>query len=685
MKLGISFLLIAVATIAVAAEESLSGAGAADRLLQLGLLDVTKAPYRADPTGTADSTKAIQRAVNDARDRGLVCFFPEGTYLISDTLSCEQQVQRLDRPRNADGTAQHFWDRSHRIVIFGSTKGRRPVLKLSKVAKGFDDAAKPKVAVWIWAQTRNDAPGKQEPRWGEEQPNISFNHYFKGIDLDIRGHAGAIGIRHAGSQGSALLDSTILAEGAYAGMNNCCGQGGGTYNIEVLGGQYGIVIEPNSRFPILTGCAFKGQTKTAIRYARGGSQVPTLLVGCQIESASDTAVDFTTERGYAGINLVDCLIALKPGGVIARTTKRENLFLENTFVKGAASVHTQGGTLPTTDGWTLIERYSSHTAPGVNLLNGKQTAGEVAECKPIESVPAFVTIRTRHYSGIPSFEDQGVVDVKAFGATGDGETDDTKAFEKAIQASDRVFVPKGSYHLSGTLRLRPNTHLFGLTRTLSSMGGSGSGRGRGRGDEEGNSFSIITADDPQSAPGLSLLSVRGRVDWKSGAGVCFLASAPVTISANGGGRFYGVMAMGRPWVLKGIRHPTSFYALNVERVLSNPQSEIKDCSHLRIYYFKVEAGTISRANAGDGNTPCRIANSQDIRVYCMYGNVKQLGSRPMLDVVDSDQVVVSQLKAFQPGSFPHLTETRGDRNSDIPSSKTCALFVRDTTGGSGND
>ena len=51
-----------------------------DRLFQFGLLDVTKAPYSADPTGEVDATAAIQRAVNDARDHGLVCFFPEGIY-----------------------------------------------------------------------------------------------------------------------------------------------------------------------------------------------------------------------------------------------------------------------------------------------------------------------------------------------------------------------------------------------------------------------------------------------------------------------------------------------------------------------------------------------------------------------------------------------------------------------------
>jgi hypothetical protein len=97
--------------------------------------------------------------------------------------------------------------------MFGSTKGKRPVLKLSKDAKGFADPANPKIAVWIWAQTRDDAPGSQEPQWGKEQPNISFGHCFKGIDIDIRGHAGAIGIRHSGSQGSVMLDCTIQAEG----------------------------------------------------------------------------------------------------------------------------------------------------------------------------------------------------------------------------------------------------------------------------------------------------------------------------------------------------------------------------------------------------------------------------------------------------------------------------------------
>lgn len=650
--------------------------GPADRLLQLGLLDVTRTPYNADPSGVADSTKAIQRAVNDARDQRLVCFFPEGIYLISNTLSCEQQVRKLDQPRYTDGRTQHYWDEPQNIVMFGSTKGKRPVLRLSKHAQGFDDPAKPKIAVWIWAQTRDDAPGKQEPEWGKEQPNISFGHYFKGIDIDIRGHAGAIGIRHSGSQGSVLFDCTIQAEGAYAGMNNCCGQGGGTYNMEVLGGRCGIVIEPNSRFPLLTACTFQGQTEAAIRYAMGGSQVPTLLVGCRIEPAGPTAIDFTTERSYAGISLVDCAIVLNPGGVIAKTAKKENIHIENTFVKGATSISSQGGKLPAADGWTHIERYSSHTDQGVNLQNGVESIGDIAECKPAPAGPDWEATRSRHYSGVPSFEDRDAVDVKTFGARGDGTSDDTTAFENAIRTHDKIFVPKGNYRLSGTLALQSNTRLFGLTPGHTIIGGGDSARKRGRGEDDGESFVLTTVDDAQAAPGLCMLRLQGRVDWKSGQGTIFLAPAPVAFFGHGGGRIYGMMARGGPLVLKGLEHPLAFYALNVERKGTNPQSEITDCSHIRVYYFKVEAGTINRENGGDGNTPCRISGSQDVRVYCMYGVVRKLGERPMLEVVNSRDVAVSQLKTLNPGSYPHLTETFGQDKFTIPSSKTCALFVR---------
>lgn len=61
-----------LAVVTAAAEPSVD-VDESDPLLGIGCLDVTREPYRADSTGTVDSTSAIQSAVDDARDKGLVC------------------------------------------------------------------------------------------------------------------------------------------------------------------------------------------------------------------------------------------------------------------------------------------------------------------------------------------------------------------------------------------------------------------------------------------------------------------------------------------------------------------------------------------------------------------------------------------------------------------------------------
>ncbi|HXL92958.1 MAG TPA: choice-of-anchor D domain-containing protein, partial [Streptosporangiaceae bacterium] len=52
-----------------------------------GYINATAAPYDADPTGTTDSTTAIQDAINAAEAAGTGVYLPQGTYLVSSQLN----------------------------------------------------------------------------------------------------------------------------------------------------------------------------------------------------------------------------------------------------------------------------------------------------------------------------------------------------------------------------------------------------------------------------------------------------------------------------------------------------------------------------------------------------------------------------------------------------------------------
>jgi hypothetical protein len=659
-----------------------AAADAEDPLLKDGILDVTKAPFLADPKGIKDSTKAIQKAVEYARDNALMCYFPEGTYLISDTISCSNRVRKMETAVYPDAQKSHYMPIQEPIILMGSAKGKRPVLRLAPGAKGFDDPAKPKRAIWIWVQTYFDAPGKDEPIWGQEQGNISFNHLFLNIDIDVRGHAGAIGIRHSGSQGSALMNSKILAEGAFAGMSNCCGQGGGTYNMEVIGGEYGITIDGDSRFPMLNSCTFRGQTKASIKLVSGSSNVPSLFVGCVFEPSSGILADMADANPHPGIHTIDCMIAMKNGSSIFSSNKKENIFMENTFVKGVKSITSEGPEVASPKSWTLVERFSSHTDYGVKLINGKVSGEEIFISKKAEAAPKTETILARHYIDIPVFDRPGAVNVKRFGATGDGKADDTEAFRKAIAQAELVFIPKGEYLLSGTLELKPDTILFSYSRSFTSIGEPSPANSQHTEEpvQPANPFTTSTVDDANASPGLFFMAVRGNVEWRSGKGTWMLTYGRPAFTGNGGGKFCGFGAGGTQWVVEGITQPTAFYALNVERARVNPMSKFVNCSGVRIYYFKIEAGTITNHSYKEfiKNTPSMISGCKDFIIYGYTGNIIEINDKgPMIEIVDSEKTMVTYVKAFRPGNYLHLRERMNGNVIEIPSDKICTLYVRD--------
>jgi len=85
------------------------------------------------------------------------------------------------------------------------------------------------------------------------------------------------------------------------------------------------------------------------------------------------------------------------------------------------------------------------------------TGGSVTDASLVNYTPAgtgavVTTVQTKLRES---------VSVKDFGAVGDGSTDDTSAIQAAINASNRVYIPRGTYKVSSTIVLSTNSYLSG--------------------------------------------------------------------------------------------------------------------------------------------------------------------------------------------------------------------------------
>lgn len=90
-------------------------------------------------------------------------------------------------------------------------------------------------------------------------------------------------------------------------------------------------------------------------------------------------------------------------------------------------------------------------------LNDASSFREICEIEPVAKLP--VTLG-KDLPVFPAMETW--VNVRDLGAKGDGETDDTEVFEKAVSLHKNIYVPQGWYRLTRTLKLSPGTKLIGL-------------------------------------------------------------------------------------------------------------------------------------------------------------------------------------------------------------------------------
>jgi hypothetical protein len=117
----------------------------------------------------------------------------------------------------------------------------------------------------------------------------------------------------------------------------------------------------------------------------------------------------------------------------------------------------------------------------------------------------------------PADAANGLFDIRAYGALGDGQTDNTAAIQRAIDAAHEhggiVFVPPGRWLCRGHLELKMGVHLKGVNETPQSwepQTGSILEPTEGRGDESAPAF--IEMRSSTSVTGLTIYYPEQRVD-----------------------------------------------------------------------------------------------------------------------------------------------------------------------------
>ena len=591
------------------------------RLASLGYIDVTATPFDADSSGKKDCTKALQAALDFARNNQMVSFFPPGTYLVSDTINLAQGFVRNEQGAVIEAGGYPY-------VLHGSRIGAsRPVIVLAPSSSGFDNPGNPRPVVYFWKRA-NKNPEKQSTA-------SEYRQMLVNIDVRIgKGNPGAIGIHAAGAEGCGVQDCTVYAGDGHCGIRGAAGGGGSHAGVTVIGGTIGMDCTITHRTPTLTGIRLINQKRTALIAAAR----PTLtIVGCEIETAGEgpavqTVVVKATKGEFTSwLSLIDTSIRYtgrSPKTFTAVETV-SSLYCRNLFVGRVGRAIALGDTKTldgNTEGWLKVDEYA-HAGPAYRFpdayvhgegsrdiefahpvyLAGVRGASPWIRISRDASPPARLAQSHLWPTNFPSFESPGAVVVTdpPYGAKGDGTTDDTAAIQKAIDENEIVFLPKGKFALYRTIRLKKDTKLIGLalSQNFSPLIVPA---GADFFTPKALKPVIETADAADSDTIIAFVTVVPKnrdgyaVKWMCGGASVVrspLFQLPVLVTGHGGGKWYNTHGHAsytsadsscRNVFIDRTDGPIHFYHLSEQRSLGDANVSVIDAKNVFIYGLKSE-------------------------------------------------------------------------------------------------
>ena len=403
----------------------------------------------------ADATDVIQGAINRIQETTVqgILFIPEGRYRISRTIIVWPGI---------------------RLIGYGAN---RPVFVLPKNTPGYQNGMGYMV---LFAGGRAAAPGSnrsssnsggiQFALKGIVPPDDSipdanpgtFYSAMSNIDIEIQeGNPGAVGIRFHVAQHSYLAHMDFHVGSGLAALHDI---GNEAEDLRFYGGQYGIVTgkpSPGWQFTLLDS-SFEGQARAAIKEHEAGltlirihfRDVPTAISidpgyadelwvkDSRFEDISGPAIVISNENNArTEINLEDIVCRHVPRFASLSESGREfNGAGEIYRVKAFTHGLTFGG---------------AGSAPRI------ETRYDHAQ---LPALPAPVP------TDIPLLPSQDTwINLRTFGAKGDGVSDDTAILRKAIDEHRTIYIPSGRYIVTDTITLKPDTVLIGLSPTTTQL------------------------------------------------------------------------------------------------------------------------------------------------------------------------------------------------------------------------
>lgn len=378
--------------------------------------------------GVRDDSKVLQQVIDTVEEKygvGIV-FIPSGRYCINETVYLWQGI---------------------RLIGYGA---ERPILVLPSNSPGFSDDT-----VKYMIHFCDSRPAKGQPI--VDAKNTTFYSGISNINIEIQsGNLAAVGIRFRVAQLSSLEHIDFRLEAGIAAVEH---GGNEIEDCRFFGGQYGIKTmrtSPGWQF-LLMDCTFEGQEKAAILTHEAGmtiirthfKDVPHAVVvepnhieklyveNCVCEHITHS-VFLISEHDQAEnqFNVKDIICHNCPVFLAFRKQDDQVQCKAESYIMRSL-VH---GLVIETDKKTVNKQIKT-------IYNIQEKAHE----------PAFFN---KDFPDLPP--QQNWVNVKKYGATGDGITDDTAAFQRAIAEHDVLYVPMGRYIISNTLYFQKATCLIGL-------------------------------------------------------------------------------------------------------------------------------------------------------------------------------------------------------------------------------